>query len=283
MVIASIFGLLLALGHSCMAQEPPPANSGQSDQTTARVPPQMSPYAQEREAVLAPALEAMKKRDYDGALDMLHTALEKYPNDGRVLLLAANAARLSKHYDEALLDYQKANSQPHTNWTAEFGLIETYAALGRWDDFDVERQKVRAAKQANDPTLAKVGGYLIDTFSISDKQVSVMEFPALAGRFHTRYRFFIAGPQPADQKNGGWTPFVDLESDDIDQVEFAKKHPEDAAAGKRSFSLDGYSRPNTHATLKFYPDSEPTYREVRADVIANLSGTLKPMSTTTHK
>ncbi len=72
-----------------------------------------------------------------------------------------------------------------------------------------------------------------------------------------------------------------MESDDIDQVEFKKRHPEDAAAGKRSFSMDGYFEPRTHATLKFYPDGEPSYREARADVTADLKGKLGAITSTT--
>ena len=66
----------------------------------------------------------------------------------------------------------------------------------------------------------------------------------------------------------------------IDQVGFAKQHPDLAAQGKRSFSLDSYNAPTTlpdgkqtrtEALIKFYWDGEPTYETVRADVLKSLS------------
>jgi hypothetical protein len=161
-------------------------------------------------------------------------------------------------------------------------LVETYAALGRWDDFDAERQKIRTARQNGDPYLVKVTGYVVETFEAGGHTVQAVEFPTLAGHFHTRYRFNLTDGQTAEApESARWTPYIDLESDDIDQVEFAKTHPEKAAAGERSFSLDSYMQPRTHGTIKFYPDGEPAYREVRADVIAAISHNSRPPGTTT--
>lgn len=71
-----------------------------------------------------------------------------------------------------------------------------------------------------------------------------------------------------------------LESDDIDQVKFGKDHPEQAAAGVRIYSMDGYSESRnaqgqvtgqTHATLCPVPDcfmtGRPTYEFFRSIVV----------------
>ena len=64
-----------------------------------------------------------------------------------------------------------------------------------------------------------------------------------------------------------------------------------AATGERSFSLDSYSalKPNadgrgytqTHSTIKFYPDGEPTYETVRSDVMKALEHPSGGISSTT--
>lgn len=243
-------------------------------------PPPPSTYAQQREAALAPGLEALKQKDYATALADFHVVLSQYPHDARVLMLAGNAAKGAKDYEEALADYQQALSISNS-WPVRFSLIQTYAALGRWDEFGAERQKIRQAQQNGDPFLVKLTGYVIETFETGDYSVQVLEFPKLNGQFHTRYRFFVTAKDGGNTESAQWTPHIDLESDDIDQVEFAKTHPEKAAAGERSFSLDTYLQPRSQGLIKFYPDGEPTYREVRADVIATISNKSKPLNSTT--
>jgi hypothetical protein len=66
-----------------------------------------------------------------------------------------------------------------------------------------------------------------------------------------------------------------LESDDIDQMSYRKEHPEDAAAGKRRFSLDGYYPGNRHATFKFY-EGDPNYETVHNDVENAVAGKARP-------
>lgn len=65
---------------------------------------------------------------------------------------------------------------------------------------------------------------------------------------------------------------ITLETSDIDQVGFAKEHPQEAAFGDRRYSIDTYTtapaqangqRTETQALLGFL-DKKPTYDEVRA-------------------
>ena len=66
-----------------------------------------------------------------------------------------------------------------------------------------------------------------------------------------------------------------LESNDADQPLFAKEHPQEAAKGMRSFSLDSYQetglngsgqRTQTHATYKFFV-GQPSYAVVREEFV----------------
>ena len=74
---------------------------------------------------------------------------------------------------------------------------------------------------------------------------------------------------------------ITLESGDGDQPLFAKQHPEDAARGLRSFSLDGYvntdDHTQTHYTYAFFV-GQPSFATFRDKVLAVASGTLKPIS-----
>jgi hypothetical protein len=78
-----------------------------------------------------------------------------------------------------------------------------------------------------------------------------------------------------------------LESNDTDQALFAKEHPDEAAKGLRSFSLDSYldtgtnsngQRTQTHASYKFFV-GQPSYATIREEFIKIASGKGAPMST----
>jgi hypothetical protein len=64
---------------------------------------------------------------------------------------------------------------------------------------------------------------------------------------------------------------MDVESDEADQAAFAKAHPDKAAKGERSYFLDSHLAPCSQALTAFYPDGEPTYEKVRADVVRALT------------
>lgn len=111
-------------------------------------------------------------------------------------------------------------------------------------------------------TIAEVTG--IFRF-LNTRSLKVSSIPAIVS-------FFLSEFDPKTH----FTPYIDVESDDIDQIDFAKAHPEKANAGERSFSLDSYPAPGTQRLIEFYPDGEPSYATVRADVFATLRA--KPLS-----
>jgi hypothetical protein len=264
--LAALFLVLIC--NSIIAQglaTAPPPNSVQT------------PYAAERENTIAPAVQAMQAGDYANALAMLEAVMPQYPHDARILMLAGRSAHLSSDDGKALGFYKTAlESEPkgHPQWQLHVEIVPLYAAAADWDNFDRERAKIREAVTAGVPYFAKFSGYLIETIHDGDRTIQVTEYPRLVGRFHTRYRFLLLATagQP-------WKPYVDCESDDIDQVAFAKEHPDKVANGDRSFSLDGYPAPNMHSTIRLFGDGEPTYETVRALVV----GKAAPMSTTVRQ
>jgi tetratricopeptide (TPR) repeat protein len=234
-----------------------------------------SAYASAREQALAPALADLGQKQYERALQELESVLQTYPNDSRVLMLTGNAARLSHHYERAETAYKAALANaPRPMWQINIALVQTYAAMGKWDEFNAERQLIEKSRRDGDPHLTKVSAYVIDEFEQNSYHVKTVEYLDRLGRFHVHYRFFVlpVGENPAPNQ---WAPHIDCESDDIDQVEFARKHPAEAAAGQRSASLDGYLVPNTHSTIKLYQDGEPAYEAIRQDV-ESVVAQLKP-------
>ncbi len=260
--ITPLAAVVFCLGPFVSAGLPLSMLAAQQSQT-----PAMSAYAVAREQALAPALNALDHKQYEEALQQLEGVLQTYPNDSRVLMLTGNAARLCHQYDRAANAYQTAIAHaPRPPWPIHFSLVNTYAAMGQWEKFDAERQLIEESRHNGDPYLTKVSAYIIDEFDQGSSHVKAVEYLDRLGRFHVHYRFFVE-PTGANPVPGQWTPHLDCESDDIDQLEFARTHPAEAAAGKRSSSLDIYLKPNTHATAKFYPEGEPSYQTVRQDVL----------------
>ena len=252
----TVFALaLLPLGAQQQAPVPPSAQ-------------RVSPYAAAREQAIAPALLAMREGRNADALVLFESLMPQYPHDARMDMFASRAAHLSGDDVKALSYLQKTISMErpdHPIWGIHMEIVPLYAAKGDWDDFDRERTRIRDAAKMN-PELMKLNpGYVVEEIHQDGKTITVTEYPVVYGRFHTRYRFVY----PAGDDGTNWKPFIDCESDDIDQVAFAQRHAEQAQKGDRSFSLDGYPHPNTHATLAFFQDGEPTYETVRAAVLKN--------------
>ena len=83
---------------------------------------------------------------------------------------------------------------------------------------------------------------------------------------------------------------ITLESSDGDQIEFAKEHPKEFAAGIRRFSLDAYretglnsqgQRTQTHYTFRLL-DGQPDYATVRDEFLKIANGKATPVSSRTN-
>jgi tetratricopeptide (TPR) repeat protein len=234
----------------------------------------MSPYAAQRENALGPGKAALQNRDYEGAYKLFQQVLlQDYPNDPLVMLVTGSAANLAGHSDEAVSLYQRAvDSNKKYSGVPLLYLIKLYASLNRWEDFDKARATAREGALAGTiSNLHADTGYIIEDYTDGARHIQVFEFPKLFGRFHTRYRFLTMSQY---DPNTHFTPYTDLESDDIDQASFKEQHPDKAAAGDRAFSLDSYPTPTSQALMRFFV-GEPTYEEIRAIVIGTPKGPIK--------
>jgi tetratricopeptide (TPR) repeat protein len=216
---------------------------------------------------LAVGVAALQHGDYAGAKTFFTNFLAGSPNDldARLFLGAANLSL--KDYPSAIQDFRAVIAAKPTDWAAHQDLVLADALTLNWFDFDKERALLQAARDTNAPGIDKPGSDLIDKLQVGSKTYQVLSFYNLTGHFHARYVIVHFGEENKP------TDYIECESDDVDQAFFKEKHPDLAAAGKRSFSLDFYSNEGNgqmQALIKFYPDGEPTYETVRADALKTL-------------
>jgi hypothetical protein len=213
---------------------------------------------------LAVGLAALQHGDYAGAQTFFTNVLATTPTDLSARLLLGGADLGLKDFPSAIKEFQAVATAKPTNWVAHQNLALAYAQSQDWPDFDKERAILKSARDNNAPDLDKTSSDLIDLIQIGPKIYSVLYFYTLTGRFHTRYVLAHFG------EDGKPTDYIACESDDVDQTFFKQKHPDLAAAGQRSFSLDSYANTangQSQALIKFYPDGEPTYETVREDAL----------------
>jgi hypothetical protein len=258
----------------CFAQQPPPSSSPNLS------PEMLRSYTTTREHQLAPVLGAMRQHDYTGALTLIRPILKDYPKDVRVLFLAGNVARISGDFPDALTFYQQSiDNNPTHAGALHLGLVQTYADMGRWEDFNRERAVVRELSLNGDRSLPIERGYTIEDHHAGGLHIEVIEFPAFDSL--TRYRFLFPSNY---QKATRFTPSVDVETNPADKASFTKEYPK-KPADTRIFSLVNYPDNHTRRFLKFYPDGEPPYEDIHTDVMAlalKLPSTAVPTPSTQH-
>jgi hypothetical protein len=237
-----------------------------------------TPDAVKRNELLKPGLEQLRNGDATAALTAFRPALEAYPNDVLVLSFCAEAA-MESHQDAAALDFFNRGLQqkPRDPWHMRVAMLLLDARLGHWPEFYRDQATLKKAKQDGEKELASTAGFLVDDFEVGGRPVKVAYFPTLAGQYKALYRFVLPAPPTvkvpdatADGdrcKDPNFHPYIDVESDDVDQGTFQARHPDLAAKGGRSYSLDSYPAACSQALIKFYPDGEPTYQTIHADVL----------------
>ena len=250
--------------------------------------------AEQRPSVTAPAAAAvdqllvgnqeLRKEQYADAEKFFADFLRKNPERMDAQLNLGYAEFGLKKYDEAEKAYKVIIDKYPPAWPAQKFLSEVYAAEGKWKDFDAVRKLLHDAKEKNEAGTYVIGNDEIDLLYVGDERYIVHEFYPLSGGSHIRYLFLHV------DKQGKADYWITCESDDIDQISFAKMHSDLAAQGKRSFSLDSHSAPvrqpnggmtQMQGLIKFYWEGEPTYETVRADVLGSLQHKIAPMATTT--
>ena len=188
--------------------------------------------------------QAFRRGDYVAAQKFFTAYLRDNPSNLEVLLLAGSAFFELKQYEDAAQSFLTAIKLQPSFWAAHKNLVIVYAAQGKWTEFDRERAVLKAARESGASGLSTKDADVIDVLYVGSEQYRVFSYAELAGRFKMRYNFVHFG---SDRKPNNW---IACESDDVDQTSFAKAHPQEAASGQRSFSLDTYSAPKPSADGK---------------------------------
>jgi tetratricopeptide (TPR) repeat protein len=253
--------------------------------------------AAKRDRLMQPGLDHLAHGENTAAYEALKTVAVIYPTDIAVLRYAAAAAMRSGHDEEALALFDEALAQrPHNPWPMRLAATLLEAKLDRWEKFDQDLAELRSAKHNGmDHGLDMGNAFVIDEFESAPGRVQGVVYPQQSGQFHMLYRFLLPAQAamyaPAQKqagvassagssssaaercRNPDFVPHMDLESDDADQAAFRKAYPERAAKGERSYLLDVSYSPCSQGLVRFYPDGEPKYEAVRADVLRALTAT----------
>lgn len=204
-------------------------------------------------------MAAFRAHDYKRALSIFNEVTATDPNNILAHNLAGNCSMEAGDFPSQILA----------------GLVRSYAQAGVINERDATLQHLRELSKAG--RLLGNFSFVFDSFRVGNRSVLVTS--QLSGQYHFRYHFNVYDAM------GKFVSRVPLESDDIDQMDWAKQHPKEAAAGGRKFSLDGYLRASptefSHSLYKFYDDGEPPYDQVHADVQKVLAGESKAAARTT--
>ena len=211
------------------------------------------------------AQQAFGAGDCGRAQTALREIIAADPQNYAAHLLSAHCLLRQKDYAAAIDEFRRMlEIRPETP-QGVLGLIEAYARSGDTAHRDAEVEHLRALMKAGNlpMTLRFVREQFIHTDSSGgDINVVVNEYPYLTA-LRSRYLFevFDAQQKLAQQ--------LELVSREGDQAAFRERHPRQAAAGARRFSL--VSRQPSEATLRVYDRGEPAYEQVVADVKAVLA------------
>jgi tetratricopeptide (TPR) repeat protein len=214
---------------------------------------------------------AMDRKDYPAAEKFFSDYVTKHPKALTAMLMLGMTRIELKNFDGAIDTFSTLLNIWPDDWHAHIGLVQAYARKGDWKDFDKERALLKAARDSNARGIQLVGdGDVIDVLTVAGQQYTVKSYYKPVGPHQTHY-VFLHIVDDANLKE-----FLTCDSDDGDQVEFKRLHPKEAAAGARSFSLDPWEVVNNepvHGHVYRFYDGEPTYEELRADVLKVLNMT----------
>jgi len=278
--------LILLLLSWLMAIPAPNACSQQASTPSAAVPAWLASLTPEQQALFYDAQKNFSAQDYKSALPKLRQLHEQVPQNDIIAKFTAEAAVNTGDYEvtasllDSLLrinpdDSQALGIQAHL-YGQEHDVLKRDATLDHI-------QKLHDSGKPAPPTV------IVEKDALPDGgTVRISAYIEPQSRFHIvlMAEFYDAAGQRTSR--------TALESDDIDQVAFRKDHPDQAAAGVRIYSMDGYSETRdaqgkitgqTHATLCPVPGcfiiGRPAYELFRSTVLgANKAGPISSTTTT---
>lgn len=212
------------------------------------------------------AQQAFGAGDCGRAQATLREIIAADPQNHAAHVLSAHCLMRQKDYVAAIGEFRRVLELRPDTPQGMLGLIEAYARSGDTAHRDAEIERLRALMKAG--RLPMTLRFVREQFTAGDSSVVVSEYPYLTA-LRSRYLFevFDAQQKLAQQ--------LELVSREVDQTAFRQRHPREAAAGARRFSLVSRRltlapEPN-EATVRVYDRGEPAYEQVVGDVKAILA------------
>ncbi len=212
-------------------------------------------------------------------MKQLHTMV---PDNSTLTVGTAETAVIVGEYAYAFSLLKPWIATHPEDWFALEWLARAYAETGN----TAERGKTIAAvfklhETTTNEQFKRTDRFVIERVKLSDGYLDI--YYALTP--FSLYHIYMLGRQV--DANNALVRQITLESNDIDQIGFAKEHPEMAAKGMRRFSMDTYSAskpgPNGTATqtqaLIGFMDGQPSYDETKARMLKVANGDAPPVAT----
>ncbi len=220
--------------------------------------------------------------NYADALVIYKSLLAAHPGDPLFSKFAAEAAINTGDTAYAIQTLQPIEARNADDWQAATLLARAYAESGDKQHRDAEMLRL-ADLHKRGITPPRLTQYIIEKIHADNRVIILFNSLEPWGNYKIQNYARVL------DNDGHLLLLVTLESGDFDQPLFAKEHPKEAAAGARSYSLDGYKdtgvnaggqKTQTHYTFKFFV-GQPTYDVVRQDIIEAATGKASPMSSRT--
>jgi hypothetical protein len=184
-------------------------------------------------------------------------------------LYAAGAALELYQGDVAVQYAEKAKQLDPDNWKVHTTLVAAYAAAGRTQERNAEREllrKLHADPKA--PDAMQTSGFLLEMFPVKKYRVDAIEYFQPIDKFHIYYRFIIRNQQ------GKRVWDIIAESNDFDEKSWEQAHQQQAAAGERQFQLVGNGG-DVHVDYRMF-SGKPAYDATKALVVQILNAQTAP-------
>lgn len=217
----------------------------------------------------------MEEQKYAAALPLSKEALEIEPEEASLLYNGGMAAYQIKDFATAADLWTRLKKVDPADWHARAKLIQAYQGWGKLAERDTERAELFAMwKSGKDPELAKEFEYCRDQFQVNKIKVMAFEHFELKGDRALRYVFSIL-----NDKEDGEDYRISLGSYDLTNAIWHESTKPTPKPEERLFHLDGYFK-GSHATYGMYT-KEPSYDQVRDQVIKILDGRIRAASSST--
>lgn len=225
------------------------------------------------------ARNAFQQQHFADCLGIYKLLLKDFPGDP-ILLKFASQAAIELGDPRYAADTLKPISQADPDdWQAAVLLVRACAESGDAACRDAQIAHVlQLHKQGITP--AQFQEIKVERVKLNEKTLLISTSIVPWGY----YKVYALGD--LKDNSGKLLMTISLESSDPDQIIFAKEHPDQAAKGVRSFSLDAYQedglnssgqRTQTHLTYKFFT-GQPEYATIRQEFIDIAAGKSKPVS-----